>query len=160
MCVTKCEIVQKVNFLTMSLTGQPPRQDSENLTMSTSTDLLNSNSLSVYSRGPASFIQIDKLGVYKKTNETMNGKPTWRNNQTGHSIFYHGEILNVKTKLNILYLENGHWLIGDKYQNVGGFKSVRTDLDDVPTKGWLYNDRTKWNYGDPSIKVYGDKKGK
>ena len=65
-------------------------------------------------------------------------------------------IFNVKTKLNILYLENGHWLIGDKYQNVGGFKSVRTDLDDVPTKGWLYNDRTKWNYGDPSIKVFGD----
>ena len=65
-------------------------------------------------------------------------------------------ILNVKTKLNILYLENGHWLIGDKYQNVGGFKSVRADLDDVPTHGWLYNDRTKWNYSDPSIKVYGD----
>ena len=39
-------------------------------------------------------------------------------------------------------LENGHWLIGEKYQNVGGFKSVRADLDDVPTEGWLYNDRT------------------
>ena len=46
---------------------------------------------------------------------------------------------------NMLSLENGHWLIGEKYQNVGGFKSVRADLDDVPTEGWLYNDGTKWN---------------
>ena len=48
----------------------------------------------------------------------------------------------LKQNLNILSLENGHWLIGEKYQNVGGFKSVRADLDDVPTEGWLYNDRT------------------
>ena len=65
-------------------------------------------------------------------------------------------ILNVKTKLNILYLENGHWLIGDKYQNVGGFKSVSPDLADVPTKGWLYNDRTKWNDNDTTITVTGE----
>ena len=51
----------------------------------------NSSYLSVYSRGPAYDVQIDKLGVYKRTNETKNGKPTWRNNQTGHSIFYHGK---------------------------------------------------------------------
>ena len=67
-------------------------------------------------------------------------------------------IFNVKTKLNILYLENGHWLIGDKYQNVGGFKSVRADLDDVPAEdeGWLYNDGTKWNDNDTTITVRGE----
>ena len=64
--------------------------------------------------------------------------------------------LNIKTKLNILFKENGHWLIGEKYQNVGGFKSVRTDLDDVPTEGWLYNDRTKWNDNDTTITVTGE----
>ena len=53
-------------------------------------------------------------------------------------------------------LENGHWLIGEKYQNVGGFKSVRADLDDVPTEGWLYNDGTKWNDNDRTITVTGD----
>ena len=62
----------------------------------------------------------------------------------------------IKQNQDILPLENGHWLIGDKYLNVGGFKSVRADLDVVPTEGWLYNDETKWNYGDPTIKVYGD----
>ena len=53
-------------------------------------------------------------------------------------------------------LENGHWLIGEKYQNVGGFKSVRADLDDVPTEGWLYNDGTKWNDNDRTITVRGE----
>ena len=53
-------------------------------------EISNSGYLSVYSRGPAHDFQIDKLGVYKRTNETKNGKPTWRKNQTGHSIFYHG----------------------------------------------------------------------
>ena len=56
----------------------------------------------------------------------------------------------------MLPLENGHWLIGGKYQNVGGFKSVRADLDDVPTEGWLYNDRTKWNDNDTTITVRGE----
>ena len=72
-----------------------------------------------------------------------------------YSITVRQVIIETKCK-NILFLVNGHWLIGDKHQNVGGFKSVRTDLDDVPTKGWLYNDGTKWNYGDLSIKVFGD----
>ena len=56
----------------------------------------------------------------------------------------------------ILPLENGHWVIGDKSQNVGGFKSVRTELDDVPTEGWLYNDGTKWNDNDTTITVRGE----
>ena len=62
----------------------------------------------------------------------------------------------MKQNQNILSLENGHWLIGDKYLNVGGFKSIRADLDDVPTEGWLYNDRTKWNDNDTTITVTGE----
>ena len=58
--------------------------------------------------------------------------------------------------VNILSPENGHWLIGDEYQNVGGLKSVRTDLDDVPPEGWLYNDGTKWNNNDTTITVTGE----
>ena len=61
----------------------------------------------------------------------------------------------LKQNQNILPLENGHWLIGDKYQNVGGFKSVSPDLADVPTEGWLYNDGTKWNDNDTTITVTG-----
>ena len=126
-------------------------------------DTWNSSYLSVYSRGPAYDVQIYKLGVYKKTNETKNGKPTWRNNQTGHSIFFNGKKINYQNKIKISYLsilENGHWLIGEKYQNVGGFKSVRADLDDVPTKGWLYNDGTKWNDNDTTITVRGREGGR
>ena len=47
-------------------------------------------------------------------------------------------------------------MIGDKHLNVGGFKSVRTELDDVPTEGWLYNDRNKWNDNDTTITVKGE----
>ena len=62
----------------------------------------------------------------------------------------------IKQNQDILPLENGHWLIGGKYQNVGGFKSITTDLDDVPTEGWLYNDGTKWNDNDTTITVRGE----
>ena len=55
----------------------------------------------------------------------------------------------------MVLLENGNWLIGERYQNVGGFKSIRTDLSDVPTDGWLYNDRTQWNDNDTTITVTG-----
>ena len=78
-------------FSIVSLTGQSPGTDSENPTLSVSRDPIDSTSLSVYSRGPAYDVQIVNLGVYKRTNETKNGKPTWRNNQTGISIFYHGK---------------------------------------------------------------------
>ena len=74
--------------------------------------------------------------------------------ETRYSIMVRN--LNVKQNQNMLPLENGHWLIGEKYQNVGGFKSVRADLDDVPTEGWLYNDGTKWNDNDTTITVKGD----
>ena len=47
-------------------------------------------------------------------------------------------------------------MIGEKHQNVGGFKSVRSDLSDVPSEGWLYNDRTKWNDNDTTITVKGE----
>ena len=73
-----------------------------------------------------------------------------------HNILSWWENQILKQNQNILSLENGHWLIGEKYQNVGGFKSVRTDLDYVPTKGWLYNDRTKWNDNDTTITVRGE----
>ena len=68
------------------------------------------------------------------------------------------KLLLLKQNQNIPSLENGHWLIGEKYQNVGGFKSVRADLDDVPTEdeGWLYNDGTKWNDNDTTITVRGE----
>ena len=52
-----------------------------------------------------------------------------------------------------VFLENGHWLIGDKYQNVGGFKTKKMDLDEVPNLGWLYNDGTKWE--EAAIEVKG-----
>ena len=69
--------------------------------------------------------------------------------------------LNIKTKSKYpLSLENGHWLIGGKYQNVGGFKSVSPDLADVPTEGWLYNDGTKWNDNDTTISVTGEGGGR
>ena len=74
---------------------KPPTHKLEIILTGYLLEILNSSYLSVYSRGPAYDIQIYKLGVYKRTNETKNGKPTWRNNQTGHSIFYHGK----KTKL-------------------------------------------------------------
>ena len=48
-------------------------------------------------------------------------------------------------------------MIGDKHLNVGGFKSVRKELDDVPTEGWLYNDRNKWNDNDTTITVKGER---
>ena len=47
--------------------------------------------LSVYSRGPSRDVQLDLLGVYTITNDTKNGKPTWRNNVTDLSIYFHGE---------------------------------------------------------------------
>ena len=89
---------------------------------------------------------------------TKNGKPTWRNNETGHTIFYHGKKKwTLKQSQNrMVLLENGNWLIGERYQNVGGFKSIRTDLDDVPTEGWLYNDGTMWNNNDTTITVTGE----
>ena len=31
-----------------------------------------------------------------------------------------------------------------------------TELDDVPTEGWLYNDGTKWNDNDTTITVRGE----
>ena len=68
------------------------------------TDPSNSTFLSVYSRGPAHDVQIDKLGVYMKTHETKNGKPTWRNNQTGHSIFFHGENIKHQNEIKIYSL--------------------------------------------------------
>ena len=64
--------------------------------------------------------------------------------------------LNKYLVIVIISLENGYWLIGDKHQNVGGLRSQKLYLENVPLSGWLYNDGTKWNYGDPSIKVYGD----
>ena len=48
--------------------------------------------MSLYSRGPSYDVQIDKLGVYKMTDDIKNGKPTWKNNQSGHWIFFHGKI--------------------------------------------------------------------
>ena len=66
-----------------------------------SSETSDSSYLSVYSSGPAYDVQIDKLGVYKKTNETKNGKPTWKNNQTGHSIFYHGKKIKYLNKIKI-----------------------------------------------------------
>ena len=59
-------------------------------------DPLNQTSLTVYSSGPAYDVQIYKLGVYKKTDEIKNGKSTWRNNQTGISIYYHGKIIECE----------------------------------------------------------------
>ena len=56
----------------------------------------------------------------------------------------------------MLFLENGHWIIGAAYQNVGGFRSFKADLDEVPTDGWLYNDGTKWNDYDTTITVQGN----
>ena len=47
--------------------------------------------LSVYSRGPSRDVQWHLLGVYTMTNDTKNGKPTWRNNNTYQSIYFHGE---------------------------------------------------------------------
>ena len=47
--------------------------------------------LSVYSRGPSRDVQLDLLGVYTMTNDTKNEKPTWRNNVTDLSIYFHGE---------------------------------------------------------------------
>ena len=52
-----------------------------------------------------------------------------------------------------LTAENGHWLIGDKHQNVGGFKSALSGLESVPREGWLYNDGTKWREDDLTITV-------
>ena len=75
---------------------------------------------------------------------------------TQYSIMVGNQVL-IQNQNN-LSLANGHWLIGEKYQNVGGFKSVRTDLDDVPTKGWLYNDRTQWNNNDTTITVTGEER--
>ena len=40
--------------------------------------------------GAADEFQFDKQGVYKITNETKNGKPTWRN-ERGLFIFYNGK---------------------------------------------------------------------
>ena len=59
-------------------------------------------------------------------------------------------------KNSFLNVENGHWLIGGKYQNVGGFRSSRADLDEVPRDGWLYNDGTQWNGNDTTITVKGN----
>ena len=56
----------------------------------------------------------------------------------------------------ISLLENGHWIIGAAYQNVGGFRSSEADLDKVPTEGWLYNDGTMWNDNDTTITVQGN----
>ena len=47
--------------------------------------------LSVYSRGPSHDVQSHLLGVYTMTNDTKNEKPTWRNNVTDLSIYFHGE---------------------------------------------------------------------
>ena len=40
-----------------------------------------------------------------KTNETKNGKPTWTNNQTGHSIFFNGEKIEYQNKIKIYSLK-------------------------------------------------------
>ena len=63
----------------------------------------------------------------------------------------------LKQKRNIIFLENGHWVIGDiSRKKFRGLKSHKKYLENIPLTGWLYNDGTKWNYDDPSIKVYGD----
>ena len=56
---------------------------------------------------------------------------------------------------NYFLKENRHWLIGNKYQNVGGFKSLEADLEHFPTEGWLYNDGHSWNDNDTTITVIG-----
>ena len=48
--------------------------------------------LSLYIRGPSYDVQIDKQGVYKMTDDIKNGKPTWKNNETGYWIFFHCKI--------------------------------------------------------------------
>ena len=91
------------------------------------------------------------------TREQMRQRTGSRHGETAdiqYSITVRQVIIETKCK-NILFLVNGHWLIGDKHQNVGGFKSVRIDLDDVPIEGWLYNDWTKWNDDDTTISVTG-----
>ena len=40
--------------------------------------------------GAADEFQFDKQGVYKITDKTKNGKPTWRN-ERGLFIFYNGK---------------------------------------------------------------------
>ena len=53
----------------------------------------------------------------------------------------------------VFFLENGHWLIGDKYQNVGEIKTKKTDLDEIPTVGWLFYDGIQWK--EAAIEVTG-----
>ena len=65
-------------------------------------------------------------------------------------------MISINSRINFSNVENGHWLIGGKYQNVGGFRSSRADLDEVPREGWLYNDGTQWNGNDTTITVKGN----
>ena len=41
-----------------------------------------------------------------------------------------------------------HWMECDEGKS--------TELNDVPTEGWLYNDGTKWNDNDTTITVRGE----
>ena len=116
----------------------------------------------MFSRGEAYDAQLDKLGVYRLTDQTHNGKPTWRNNHSDpfsrpQFIFYHGREEILLKSCNSLTAENGHWLIGDKHQKVGGFKSALAGLEGVPREGWLYNDGNKWSEEDLTITVTGEK---
>ena len=67
--------------------------------------------LSVISKGGAYDFQVDKLGVYRLTDETHNGKPTWRYNHSDpfsrpHFIFYHGRVeILLKSFNTILWLQ-------------------------------------------------------
>ena len=104
---------------------------------------------------------MSRLINWEFTREQMRQRTGSRHGETikldtQYSLIVIKLIIKAKSKSYLSTLENGHWLIGDKYQNVGGFKSVRTDLDDVPTEGWLYNDRTKWNDNDTTITVTGE----
>ena len=53
--------------------------------------------------------------------------------------------------------ENGHWLIGDKFQNVGGFKTSEAELGSVPRADcqWLYDDGAQWSDQVSTITVEG-----
>ena len=75
---------------------------------------------------------------------------------TGYSSMVRQRYPTRISIFKISLLENGHWIIGAAYQNVGGFRSSEADLDKVPTEGWLYNDGTKWNDNDTTITVQGN----
>jgi len=80
--------------------------------------------------GPASDIQWNRMGKYKRSrDEKNNGHPVWVNYDGSEKLFY---------------ASDGKWVIGNPETEVGGLESVERGPAGVPSYPWRYYSDGVW----------------